>query len=117
MKITAQNITRLCILLLPCFLFFYCQNEFQSAAVANVEQYKNLAPDTKYLGMQTCRSCHDNIHKTFIHTGMGRSFDRATLEKTDATLFWILSTLGIIVFTIIGFYCWKKLKQQPGGGH
>ncbi|MEQ8704300.1 MAG: multiheme c-type cytochrome [Phaeodactylibacter sp.] len=35
--------------------------------------------------MQTCKSCHADVHSTFIHTGMGRSFDRATLEKTDAT--------------------------------
>ncbi len=35
--------------------------------------------------MNTCRSCHQDIHETFIHTGMGRSFDHATLEKTQAS--------------------------------
>ena len=48
-------------------------------------QYLNLAPDVKYVGMNTCKSCHPNVHDTFIQTGMGRSFDRATLQKTDAT--------------------------------
>ncbi|MCH2084860.1 MAG: tetratricopeptide repeat protein [Saprospiraceae bacterium] len=47
--------------------------------------YLNLQDSVVYVGMQTCRSCHDNIHQTFIHTGMGRSFDHATLEKSDAT--------------------------------
>jgi len=71
--------------LLPCLLFFYCKNEFQPAATADVSQYKNLALETQYVGMQVCQSCHQNIHDTYIHTGMGRSFDHATLEKTDAT--------------------------------
>lgn len=34
--------------------------------------------------MESCRSCHANIHETFIHTGMGKSFDHATKEKSDA---------------------------------
>ncbi|HMQ47392.1 MAG TPA: tetratricopeptide repeat protein [Saprospiraceae bacterium] len=47
--------------------------------------FLNVQQDVAYVGMSTCRSCHDNIHASFIHTGMGRSFDHATLEKTGAT--------------------------------
>jgi Flp pilus assembly protein TadD len=35
--------------------------------------------------MATCRSCHQNVYETFVHTGMGRSFDRATRQKSAAT--------------------------------
>jgi tetratricopeptide (TPR) repeat protein len=35
-----------------------------------------------YVGMQTCRKCHENIYATFIHTGMGQSFDLATPNKS-----------------------------------
>lgn len=46
--------------------------------------YLNLAADAEYIGMETCKTCHANIHETFIHTGMGRSFDKASREKSDA---------------------------------
>ena len=35
-----------------------------------------------YVGMQTCRNCHDAIYQTFIQTGMGQSFGRATRQKS-----------------------------------
>ncbi|HMR43691.1 MAG TPA: pilus assembly protein TadD, partial [Saprospiraceae bacterium] len=47
--------------------------------------YLNLADSVAYVGMQTCRSCHQNIYETFIHTGMGQSFDLATRDKSAAT--------------------------------
>ena len=47
--------------------------------------YLNLADSVAYVGMQTCRSCHQNIYETFIHTDMGQSFDLATRDKSAAT--------------------------------
>jgi len=83
-SISTKKTTQFLLLLLPCLLFWYCKNEFHPVQEETLE-YLNLAPDAKYIGMGTCKSCHSNIHETFIHTGMGRSFDHATLEKTDAT--------------------------------
>ena len=37
-----------------------------------------------YVGMQTCRTCHESVYQTFIQTGMGQSFGLATKEKTAA---------------------------------
>ena len=37
-----------------------------------------------YVGMQTCRTCHESVYQTFIQTGMGQSFGIATKEKTAA---------------------------------
>ncbi len=34
--------------------------------------------------MSTCMTCHENVHSTFIHTGMGQSFDSATILKSKA---------------------------------
>ena len=34
--------------------------------------------------MQVCRQCHPDKYETFVHTGMGMSFDTATLRKTSA---------------------------------
>ena len=64
-------------------LILFCTRELPD--VQKNQTYLNLDPSVKYVGMQTCRSCHDDIHATFIHTGMGRSFDKATREKSGAT--------------------------------
>jgi len=37
-----------------------------------------------YVGMQTCRGCHESIYQTFIQTGMGQSFGFASKEKSAA---------------------------------
>lgn len=44
--------------------------------------YLNHADSVHYVGMQTCRKCHENIYATFIHTGMGQSFDLASVHKS-----------------------------------
>ena len=42
----------------------------------------NLHDTVDYVGMQECKTCHHEIHQTFVHTGMGQSFDRASPEKS-----------------------------------
>lgn len=34
--------------------------------------------------MNTCRACHADKHSTFLHTGMGSSFDKASQQKSAA---------------------------------
>lgn len=46
--------------------------------------YLNHSDSALYVGMETCRSCHEAIYNTFIHTGMGSSFDSASLSKSVA---------------------------------
>lgn len=46
--------------------------------------YKNLDTNVHYVGMLVCKECHSNIYETFIETGMGKSFDKATRTKTSA---------------------------------
>lgn len=70
---------RSALLAIPVLLLWYCSRDASSGS------WQNLEPGVGYVGMQTCRSCHNEIHETFIHTGMGRSFDRATPEKSDAS--------------------------------
>ena len=45
-------------------------------------EYKNLNDSAKYVGMNTCRLCHQDVYNSFIKTGMGKSFDVATKEKS-----------------------------------
>ncbi|MFM9007464.1 MAG: hypothetical protein ACKORE_02665, partial [Bacteroidota bacterium] len=46
--------------------------------------YAGLTDSAFYVGIETCASCHSNVHSTYIHTGMGSSFGKATREKSSA---------------------------------
>ncbi len=47
-------------------------------------KYLNHNDSVKYVGMQQCRACHADIYNSFIETGMGKSFDLATPQKSSA---------------------------------
>ena len=70
------------LLALAAFALLFCNRDLPSSS-ANA--YLNLADSVAYVGMATCRSCHSDVHETFIHTGMGRSFDHATQQKSAAS--------------------------------
>jgi hypothetical protein len=38
------------------------------------KRYENLNPEVQYVGMNTCKGCHQEIYDSYIHTGMGRSY-------------------------------------------
>jgi tetratricopeptide (TPR) repeat protein len=44
--------------------------------------YLNHADTARYVGMNTCRLCHQSIYNSFIKTGMGQSLDLATKNKS-----------------------------------
>ncbi|MBL7928309.1 MAG: tetratricopeptide repeat protein [Bacteroidia bacterium] len=48
------------------------------------KSYASLNPETQYVGMETCKSCHSDVYETFSHTGMGLSFDQASQKKSSA---------------------------------
>lgn len=44
--------------------------------------YLNHADTARYVGINTCKLCHQDIYNTFIQTGMGSSFAAATKTKS-----------------------------------
>jgi len=46
--------------------------------------YLNTNDTVKYVGEHTCMLCHQSIHDSFMHTGMGESFDVASRKKSSA---------------------------------
>lgn len=54
-----------------------------SVTATPTSKYLNHSDSAKYVGMNTCRLCHQDIYNTFIKTGMGKSFDRATRAKSS----------------------------------
>lgn len=53
------------------------------ADASGASEWKNVY-DTSvhYVGMAECRSCHEDIYKTYMRTGMGQAF--APVDSTDA---------------------------------
>lgn len=47
-------------------------------------QYLNHSDTARYVGINTCRQCHSAIYDSYIKTGMGKSFDRASKQKSSA---------------------------------
>ncbi len=75
------------LLLLPAIVLIACMNWYCKPSTSKVNEsrttYAGLSNSAEYVGMQTCSGCHSNVHATFIHTGMGLSFDRASKIKTS----------------------------------
>ena len=76
-------------LLFMCFIFstIYCNSGNKKKEVENKSPnhvYLNLNDTVKYVGMATCKTCHQSIYHSFIKTGMGESFDHATKQKSAA---------------------------------
>ncbi len=45
--------------------------------------YLNHSDSAKYVGINTCKLCHQDIYNTYIKTGMGKSFDVASKQKSS----------------------------------
>src|SRR4051794_36379089 len=55
-----------------------------SEKAAPSSPYLNHNDSAKYVGMNSCRSCHQDIYNTFLKTGMGSSFGLADKNKSAA---------------------------------
>jgi len=68
-----------------CILLTNCETHTE---VSSPEQkipentYLNHSDSARYVGMNTCKLCHQGIYNTFINTGMGKSFDIATKQRS-----------------------------------
>lgn len=101
--------------------FFHCgsSTEKKDAVSVSEQTYKNLDSNVKYVGIIACRQCHYDKYETFIETGMGKSFDKATKGKSSAKLdkhtvvhdkfsgfsyrpFWHNDTMKIMEFRLQG---------------
>ncbi len=67
---------------------FFCNTPAASVddeVVQPTSLWKNVYDTSAhYVGMETCRTCHEGVYQTFIQTGMGQSFGFATKEKSAA---------------------------------
>jgi len=72
--------------LLAVVVLWCCQNEPESKDPVSRNTFAALTDNAKYVGMQSCRGCHNDIFQTYQHTGMGLSIDSASKSKSAAKL-------------------------------
>lgn len=74
--------------LLVGLMFFSCTDDKSNHHKTNDKSkadtllYLNHSDTAKYVGINTCKLCHQSIYNTFIKTGMGKSFDVASKHKS-----------------------------------
>src|SRR5579872_1552681 len=73
-----------CIILIISFRCNTSKPSETSSPAAQKLKWLNLSDSAHYVGMNTCRQCHDTVYQSFIHTGMGQSFGKADLNKSAA---------------------------------
>lgn len=68
--------------------------------------YLNHSDSAKYVGIHTCKLCHQDIYNTYIKTGMGKSFDVASRQKSSGDYH------TSIVYDKIGDFYYKAFWQN-----
>lgn len=92
-------------------LIFSCTENHDSTeknktAVKDSLTYLNHSDTAKYVGINTCRLCHQDIYNTFIETGMGKSFDLATKTKSAGDYH------NSVIYDKIGNYHYKAYWEK-----
>ncbi len=74
-------------LFIYCIIITSCTEEKKSSTEEIIKKdtllYLNHADTARYVGINTCKLCHQGIYNTFIETGMGKSFAGATRKKSS----------------------------------
>lgn len=65
-------------------LLSQCTFQDNKIDINHKKNFLNLADSVKYVGKETCRTCHQSHFDGFMHTGMGQSFDVAHPAKSSA---------------------------------
>ncbi len=62
------------------------EDQQPNTLIADAGKYQNHNDTVKYVGIETCKTCHYDVYETFIKTGMGQSFDVASKTKSSSKL-------------------------------
>ena len=79
--------------------------------------YLNHSDSAKFVGMNTCKLCHQSIYNSFIKTGMGKSLDVASKQKSSAdfskaTIYDKFSNMHYNAFWQNDSLCFKEYRLE-----
>jgi len=86
---SSRNVKRILIILAAAVVtlpaFFCTPSQEDNVDVAHGSAWKNVYDTSvRYVGMDKCRTCHEAVYQTYKETGMGKSWDHATRQKSAA---------------------------------
>ena len=87
MRFSARNILIFILFSVVILGMVYCGNSSEpdtEVKQADAGQYLNHSDTAHYVGMNQCKLCHQDIYNSFVETGMGKSFEHASKEKSSA---------------------------------
>ncbi|MBL7889927.1 MAG: tetratricopeptide repeat protein [Bacteroidia bacterium] len=88
MPFKLRNIISVSFFVAVLLLMSYCGNDEHTSSNSPTDTlantYLNHSDTAKYVGMDQCKLCHQDIYNSFIETGMGKSFDVASKKKSSA---------------------------------
>lgn len=88
MPFKLRNIISVSFFVAVLLLMSYCGNDEHASSKSQTDTlantYLNHSDTAKYVGMDQCKLCHQDIYNSFIETGMGKSFDVASKKKSSA---------------------------------
>ncbi len=91
-------------------IFFSCETPEGKSLTAEVKKdtliYLNHSDSAKYVGINTCKLCHQDIYNTFIKTGMGKSFDVVSKTKSAGDYH------NSVIYDKIGDFYYKAFWQN-----
>lgn len=82
--------------------------------------WRNHADSVQYVGKEVCQTCHSEIAHSFSHTGMGSSFNHASIEKAHVhwngsiVIYDEQSNLGYIPFFRGDILMVKEFRIEHG---
>ncbi len=76
--------------------FLSCERE----VIHEKSPWRNHSDSAQFVGIESCKTCHSDKFESFQHTGMGSSFDHASLKKSAADF----SGHPVIYDTFSGYY-------------
>ncbi len=142
MKFSIRNILSLTLFSVVILTIVYCGDNSPKEAIiektTSENVYLNHSDSAKYVGMGQCKLCHQDIYNSYIETGMGKSFDHASKEKSSAKFsehtviydkfqdfyyhpFWDKDSLKILEFRMKGkdtiYKRIEKVDYIIGSGH
>ncbi len=91
-------------------VFFSCETPEGKTTSTEIKKdtllYLNHSDSAKYVGINTCKLCHQDIYNTYIKTGMGKSFDIASKTKSAGDYH------NTVIYDKIGDFYYKAFWQN-----
>ena len=90
------------------YVFLQACSEQKKLGDARDLGFRNLGDSAQYVGMETCRGCHQEVHGHFSQNGMGQSFGLGNLAKSKASF----GPHALVYDSVANFYYFPFVRDS-----